>query len=91
KEIIGNRFGTPSPIIFEVTNKRIGMTRTVNVRCNGVYSYTITNPLLFYTKVCGNVEYQYTREEIDSQLKAEFVSALQPAFGALAEMELRPA
>ena len=91
KEIIGNKFGTPSPIIFEVTNKRIGMSRTVNVRCNGVYSYTISNPLLFYTKVCGNVEYEYTRDEIDDQLKAEFVSALQPAFGALAELELRPA
>ena len=91
KEIIGNRFGTPSPIIFEVVNKRIGMSRTVNVRCNGVYSYVISDPLLFYTKVCGNVEYEYTRDQIDSQLKAEFVSALQPAFGALAEMELRPA
>ena len=91
KEIIGNKFGTPSPIIFEVMNKRIGMSRTVNVRCNGMYSYTITNPLLFYTKVCGNVEYEYTRDEIDEQLKTEFVSALQPAFGALAELELRPA
>ena len=91
KEIIGNKFGTPSPIIFEVMNKRIGMSRTVSVRCNGMYSYTITNPLLFYTKVCGNVEYEYTRDEIDEQLKTEFVSALQPAFGALAELELRPA
>lgn len=91
KEIMGNKFGTPSPIIFEVTNKRIGMSRTVNVRCNGVYSYIITNPLLFYAKVCGNVEYEYTRAQIDEQLKTEFVSALQPAFGALAEMELRPA
>ena len=91
KEIIGNKFGTPSPIIFEVMNKRIGMSRTVSVRCNGMYSYTITNPLLFYTKVCGNVEYDYTRDEIDEQLKTEFVSALQPAFGALAELELRPA
>ncbi|MBQ6702598.1 MAG: SPFH domain-containing protein [Clostridia bacterium] len=91
KEIIGNKFGTPSPIIFEVMNKRIGMSRTVNVRCNGVYSYIISNPLLFYTKVCGNVEDEYRREEIDSQLKTEFVSALQPAFGALAELELRPA
>ena len=91
KEIVGNKFGTPSPIIFEVVNKRIGMSRTVNVRCNGVYSYTISNPLLFYTKVCGNVEQEYTRDQIDSQLKTEFVSALQPAFGALAEMELRPA
>ena len=91
KEILDNKFGTPSPIMFEVINKRIGMSRTVQVRCNGVYSYTISNPLLFYTKVCGNVEYEYTRDQIDSQLKTEFVSALQPAFGALAELELRPA
>ena len=91
KEIMGNKFGTPSPIIFEVVNKRIGMSRTVNVRCNGVYSYTISDPLLFYTKVCGNVRYEFTRDQLDEQLKAEFVSALQPAFGALAEQELRPA
>ena len=91
KEIMGNKFGTPSPIIFEVMNKRIGFSRTVNVRCNGVYSYIITNPLLFYTKVCGNVEQAFTRDQIDEQMKTEFVSALQPAFGALAEMELRPA
>ena len=91
KEIMDNKFGTPSPIIFEVINNRIGMSRTVNVRCNGVYSYTISNPLLFYTKVCGNVDQAFTRDKIDGQLKAEFVSALQPAFGALSELELRPA
>ena len=91
KEIMGNKFGTPNPIIFEVMNKRIGFSRTVNVRCNGMYSYIITNPLLFYTKVCGNVEYAFTRDQIDEQMKTEFISALQPAFGALAEMELRPA
>ena len=91
KEIMGNKFGTPSPIIFEVINKRIGFSRTVNVRCNGVYSYIITNPLLFYTRVCGNVEQAFTRDRIDEQMKTEFISALQPAFGALAEQELRPA
>ena len=91
KEIMGNKFGTPSPIIFEVINKRLGMSRTVNVRCNGVYSYTICDPLLFYTKVCGNVEQPFTRDQIDEQLKSEFTSALQPAFGSLAEQELRPA
>ncbi len=91
KEIMDNKFGTPSPIIFEVTNKQIGFSRTVNVRCNGVYSYVISDPLLFYTKVCGNVEQAFTRDQIDAQMKTEFVSALQPAFGALAEMELRPA
>ena len=91
KEIMGNKFGTPSPIIFEVMNKRLGFSRTVNVRCNGVYSYVISDPLLFYSKVCGNVERDFTRDQIDEQMKTEFVSALQPAFGALAEMELRPA
>ena len=91
KEIMGNKFGTPSPIIFEVTNKRLGITRTVNVRCNGVYSYTVSDPLLFYTKICGNVTQRYTRDQIDEQMKADFISALQPAFGALAAEELRPA
>ena len=91
KEIIGNKFGTANPIMFDVVNKQIGFRRTVQVRCNGMYTYFISDPLLFYTKVCGNVEQDYTREEIDSQLKTEFISALQPALGALSEQELRPA
>ncbi len=91
KEILNNRFGTPTPILFEVVNKRIGMSRTVQVRCNGIYSYTICDPLLFYTRVCGNVEREFAREQIDEQLKTEFISALQPAMASLAEQELRPA
>ena len=91
KEILDNKFGTANPIIFEVVNKRINMSRTVKVRCNGVYTYIITDPLLFYTRLCGNVADEFTRDQIDAQLKTEFVDALQPAFGALAEQELRPA
>ena len=71
KEILNNKFGTPSPIIFEVVNKRIGISRTVQVRCNGVYTYVISDPLLFYTRLCGNVESEFTREQIDDQLKAD--------------------
>jgi len=91
KEILGNKFGTPSPIMFDVVNREIGMRRTVQVRCNGIYSYTITNPILFYTRVCGNVEYEYTRSEIDETLKTEFISALQPALASMSELGLRPA
>ena len=79
KEIMGNKFGTPSPIVFEVCNKRMNMYRTVNIRCNGTYSYIISDPLLFYTRIAGNVSEIYTRDIIDEQLKAEFVDALQPA------------
>ena len=91
KEILNNKFGTPSPIMFEVVNKRLGISRTVQVRCNGVYTYVISDPLLFYTRLCGNVESEFTRDQIDEQLKTEFIDALQPALGALAEQELRPA
>ena len=54
-------------VIFEVMNKRLGMSRTVNVRCNGIYSYTISDPLLFYTRIAGNVSEIYTRDIIDAQ------------------------
>lgn len=90
KELIDNKFGTPNPIPFRVVDSKIGLDLDVSVRCSGVYSYKISDPLLFYTNVCGNVEQEYTREELDGQLKAEFISALQPAFGRLSDMELRP-
>ena len=90
KELIDNKFGTPNPIPFRVVDKNTGLDLDVSIRCSGVYSSKITDPLLFYTNVCGNVESAYSREEIDSQLKTEFVSALQPAFGQLSELEIRP-
>ena len=90
KELIDNKFGTPNPIPFRVVDSKIGLDVDVSVRCSGVYSYKIADPILFYTNVCGNVEKEYTRDELDSQLKTEFVSALQPAFGRLSELELRP-
>jgi membrane protease subunit (stomatin/prohibitin family) len=90
KEIINNKFGTPNPIPFRVVDSKIGLDIDVSVRCSGVYSYRIANPLLFYTNVCGNITQEYTRDKIDTQLKPEFISALQPAFGRLSELELRP-
>ena len=90
KELIDNKFGTPNPIPFRVVDRNIGLDIDVSVRCSGVYSYKIADPLLFYTNVCGNVEKAYTRDTIDGQLKTEFISALQPAFGRLSELGLRP-
>ena len=90
KELIDNKFGTPNPIPFRVVDTKIGLDVDVSVRCSGVYSYKIADPLLFYTNVCGNVEREYTRDELDGQLKTEFISALQPAFGKLSDLEMRP-
>ena len=90
KEIIDNKFGTANPLPFRVVDSKIGLDIDVSIRCNGVYSYKIANPILFYTNVCGNIEQEYTRSEIDSQLKTEFISALQPAFAKLSALEMRP-
>ena len=79
KELMDNKFGTPNPVPFRVVDSKIGLDVDVSIRCSGVYSYRIADPLLFYTRVCGNVTEAYTREELDSQLKTEFISALQPA------------
>lgn len=90
KELMDNKFGTPNPIPFRVVDSKIGLDIDVSVRCSGVYSYRIADPLLFYTNVCGNVEREYRREELEGQLKTEFISALAPAFGQLSALELRP-
>ena len=90
KEIIDNKFGTPTPIPFRVVDKNINLDIDVSVRCSGVYSYRVVDPLLFYANVCGNVEQAYTRTQIDRQLKTEFISALQPSFAKISEMQVRP-
>lgn len=90
KELMDNKFGTASPIPFRVVDRNIGLDIDVSVRCNGVYSYRIVDPILFYTNVCGNVTQEFTREQIDSQLKTEFLTALQPAFAKISELEIRP-
>ena len=90
KELIDNKFGTPNPVPFRVVDRNIGLDVDVSVRCSGVYSYRISNPLLFYANVCGNVEQEYRREELDHQLKTEFISALQPAFAKISDLEIRP-
>ena len=90
KELIDNKFGTPNPVPFRVVDRNIGLDVDVAVRCSGVYSYRISNPLLFYANVCGNIEQEYRREELDHQLKTEFISALQPAFAKISDLEIRP-
>ncbi len=89
KELIGNKYGTPNPVPFRVVDERAGIDIDINIRCFGEYSYKLSDPILFYTNVCGNVAYQYTRSEIDSQLKSELLTALQPAFAKISAMGIR--
>jgi membrane protease subunit (stomatin/prohibitin family) len=88
-ELIGNKYGTPNHVPFRVVDTNIGLDIDISIRCHGEYSYRVTNPILFYTNVCGNVTTPYVRETIDGQLKTELMTALQPAFARISAMGIR--
>ncbi len=89
KELLDNKFGTQNPVPFRMAYQDLGRSFTVGVRCNGIYSYKIADPVLFYVNVCGNVTDRYMRSELDNQLKSEFLDSLQPAFAAISASGIR--
>lgn len=89
KELIGNKYGTPNPVPFRVVDERAGIDMDISMKCFGEYSYRVCDPILFYTNVCGNAAQDYKREQLDSMLKTELLTALQPAFAKISEMGIR--
>ena len=89
KEIMDNKYGTPNPVPFRVVDQKAGIDMDISLRCNGVFSYRICDPMLFYKNVCGNVTADYTRDSIDQTLKSELLTALGPAFAKLSEQGMR--
>ena len=89
KELTGNKYGTPSPVPFRVVDNNIGLDMDVGIRCFGVFSYRICDPMLFYKNVCGNISEPYTRSRLDEQLRSELLGALGMAFGRISEMGIR--
>ena len=89
KEITGNKYGTASPVPFRVVDERAGIDLDIGLRCFGIYSYKMTDPLLFYTNVCGNVSEDYTRDMLAEQMRGELLTALQPAFAKIGDTGIR--
>ena len=89
KELMGNKYGTPSPVPFRVVDNNIGLDIEISIRCFGEFSYRICDPMLFYKNVCGNVTENYTRDNLDSQMKTELLTALGPAFAKISAKGIR--
>lgn len=89
KEITGNKYGTPSPVPFRVVDRNIGLDMDISVRCFGEYSFRMTNPLLFYSNVCGNVSGSFTVDQLSGQMRTELLTALQPAFSRISDLGIR--
>ncbi len=90
KEIMDNRFGTPTPIPFRVIfDKASGSEVEIAVRCNGEFTFRIVDPVIFYQKVAGNRTNRFEKEDLISIMKSEMLDALNPAFGKLADLNIR--
>ena len=90
KEIMNNLFGTKAPIPFRVIiDPKRDIDYEITLRCNGMFTFRIVDPLLFYTNIAGNVADEYRKETIMEQLKADFLHALNPAFARMSEMGVR--
>ncbi len=89
KELMGNKYGTSSPVAFRIVDKNIGLDLDSAIKCFGEYSIRITNPILFYTNVCGNFEGEYTRDRLEGQMKTELLTALQPALAKVSAAGVR--
>ena len=90
KEIMNNLFGTKAPIPFRVIiDPKRDIDYEITLRCNGMFTFRIVDPLLFYTNIAGNVADEYRKETIMEQLKADFLHALNPAFARMSDMGVR--
>ena len=93
KDIINNNFGTPAPVPFQdwshpIPNQMTGQVTPlrVSVKCFGKYTFKVTDPALFMSKIAGTAE-EYRKDELVEQMRAEVVGAFQNVLNELGNSE----
>ncbi|MBO4888462.1 MAG: SPFH domain-containing protein [Firmicutes bacterium] len=89
-ECYGNHFQTSVPIPFAVGDESLGLDMDGGLSLGGTYSYRITDPVKFYKLIVGNITGQYTRKQLNLQITASMLSALQPATQIMTKKGMRP-
>lgn len=89
KEILDNKFGTPSPVPYQDYSHPIPnqMTNTitplrVNVKCYGKYTFKITDPAVFMREIAGTSQI-YKKNEICEQMRSEVQATFQNVLNEL--------
>lgn len=95
KEIMGNLYGTATPIDFHLVSPHTGYSFDTVIRCNGEYSFKIVDPLLFYKNVCANVVDEFTKSSEDGTkllrlMKQELLTKLPTALAPIAGQGILP-
>ena len=93
KEIMDNKFGTPAPIPFQDWSHPIPNQMTnsltplrVEVKCFGKYTFKISDPAVFMSKIAGTAE-EYRKDDICEQMRSEVIGSFQNVLNELGNSE----
>src|ERR1700722_4071772 len=76
RDQLDQRWGTPQPIT--IRDKEFGALR---IRANGVYSYRIANPGMFWTRLSGTIT-KYTTADAEGQLRGATLTSMASGLGS---------
>lgn len=89
KEIMNNKFGTPAPVPFQdwshpIPNQMTGSITPlrVEVKCFGTYTFKISDPAIFMSRVAGTAE-EYRKDDIVEQMRSEVIGSFQNVLNEL--------
>lgn len=95
KEIIDNKFGTPTPIPFQdwshpIPNQMTGTLTPLRVemKCFGKYTFRLSDLAVFMNKMAGTANI-YRKEELIEQIRAEVIGAFQNILNELGNSEYK--
>lgn len=89
KEIINNKFGTPTPVMHDdwshaIPNQMTGelLPLAVNIKCFGNYTFKLTNPATFMSEIAGMSEV-YKKNQLLEQMRSEVMDSFEKVLNEL--------
>ena len=85
-EVRNNLWGTSNPIPFFISDQVTGFQGDISLIANGEYTFHISDPIRFYSFIAANFSGDsYSKKDLQSIMRSDFMTALQPALGALSD------